>query len=178
MHALALRAGCDPAWGQALCGHVLREAAPPPGAVVAGFWPLAGEIDTRPLLHALVGRGHSLLLPVTPPLGQSLTFHRWRPGEAMAAGRFGTSVPAGEAMIPDLILVPLLAFDRRGHRLGHGGGYYDRTLAALSGVRALGCAFAAQELDSVPAGPHDIPLDAVATEGGVIICSPAPNEGG
>ena len=67
-----------------------------------------------------------------------------------------------------MLLVPLLAFDRRGHRLGYGGGYYDRTMAALPGARTLGCAFAAQELDIVPAGPQDIPLDAIATERGII----------
>ena len=88
----------------------------------------------------------------------------------MAPGRFGTAVPTGAAMVPTLLLVPLLAFDRRGNRLGYGAGYYDRTLAALPGVRTLGCAFGAQELDSVPVGPHDVKLDAVATECGVITC--------
>jgi 5-formyltetrahydrofolate cyclo-ligase len=168
--ARAARAGCDPALGARLAEHVLRDAAPPDGAVVAGFWPLEGEIDIRPLLHALAGRGHAVLLPQTPQRGLPLDFRRWRPGDAMASGRFGTAVPVGEAMIPDFLLVPLLAFDRRGHRLGYGAGYYDRTLAALPGVPALGCAFAAQELDSVPVGPQDIPLAAIATERGIIIC--------
>jgi 5-formyltetrahydrofolate cyclo-ligase len=79
-------------------------------------------------------------------------------------------------MVPSFVLVPLLAFDRQGRRLGYGAGYYDRTLAALPGVPALGCAFAAQELDSVPVGPQDIPLAAIATERGIITCDPAPNE--
>jgi 5-formyltetrahydrofolate cyclo-ligase len=149
---------------------VLAENLPAPGTVVAGFWPLAGEIDIRPLLHALVDRGHPVVLPVTPPRGSPLAFRLWRPGDAMALGRFGTPVPVGETMAPAMLLVPLLAFDRGGHRLGYGAGYYDRTLAALPGARTLGCAFAAQELDSVPAGPQDLPLDAVATERGVITC--------
>jgi 5-formyltetrahydrofolate cyclo-ligase len=168
--ALAARAGCDPATGSALCAHVLRDAAPAPGAVVACFWPLPGEIDIRPLLHALDARGHAVLLPVTPRRGLPLDFRRWRPGDVMAPGRFGTPMPIGAAMLPTLLLVPLLAFDLRGNRLGYGAGYYDRTLAALPGVRTLGCAFAAQELDSVPVGPHDVRLDAIATENGVITC--------
>ena len=175
--ALEARAGCDPGLGAQLADHILRDAVPPDGAVVAGFWPLAGEIDVRPLLHALAGRGHAVLLPVTPSRGLPLSFCRWHPGDAMAQGRFGTPVPTGEAMIPNFVLVPLLAFDRRGHRLGYGAGYYDRTLAAMPGVPTLGCAFAAQELDSVPAGPQDIPLAAVATERGIITCDTAPNEG-
>ncbi len=176
--ALQARAGCDPSLGALLTQHVLRDAPPPAGAVVAGFWPLAGEIDIRPLLHALAERGHAVLLPETPRRGLPLGFRRWRPGDAMAIGRFGTAVPAGEAMVPSLLLVPLLAFDRCGHRLGYGAGYYDRTLAGLPGVPTLGCAFAAQELDSVPVGPQDIPLAAIATERGIITCHTAPNQSG
>ena len=140
----------------------------PPGAMVAGFWPLAGEIDVRPLLMALHEAGHPLCLPRTPPRGQPLAFHRWRPGDALRAGRFGTFAPDGPLAVPDLLLVPLLAFDRSGRRLGYGGGYYDRTLAGLPGARTIGCAFAAQEAACVPAGPADILLGAVATELGFI----------
>jgi 5-formyltetrahydrofolate cyclo-ligase len=84
--------------------------------------------------------------------------------------RFGTHRPAGAPCAPDFLLVPLLAFDRRGRRLGYGGGYYDRTLADLPGRFAMGVGYAAQELDEVPAGPYDVLLDAVATERGVILC--------
>jgi 5-formyltetrahydrofolate cyclo-ligase len=176
--ALAVRAGCDPALGGMLSGHVLRDAPPPVDAIVAGFWPLAGEIDIRPLLVALVARGHAVVLPLTPKRGLPLEFRRWRPDDVMATGRFGTPVPLGAPMVPNFLLVPLLGFDRRGHRLGYGAGYYDRTLAALPGARALGCAFAAQELDSVPVGPQDVPLAAIATERGIIVCEPAATEGG
>ena len=86
----------------------------------------------------------------------------------MVRERFGTFRPKGEIGTPAVLFVPLLAFDRTGHRLGYGGGYYDRTLAALPGARAIGCAFAAQELDAVPAGAHDMRLEAVATERGLI----------
>ncbi|MDE2516580.1 MAG: 5-formyltetrahydrofolate cyclo-ligase, partial [Rhodospirillales bacterium] len=165
------RAGLDPlAAGKALAAHVLADAAPPRGAVVGGFWPMGTEIDIRPLLRALAARGHALVLPATPPRGQPLTFHRWAPGEALIAEPFGTSRPAGAEQSPDFLLVPLLAFDRAGRRLGYGGGYYDRTLARLPGIATLGCAFAAQELAQVPAGPYDARLQAVATERGIIRC--------
>ena len=164
--ALAVRAGCDPALGQALVDFVPKLL--PPGAVIAGFWPLQGEIDIRPLLAALHEAGHTLALPHTPPRGQPLTFRRWQPGDTLDPGRFGTRIPTGPAVIPTVLLVPLLAFDQRGHRLGYGGGYYDRTIAALPGVATIGCAFAAQQIPAVPSGPTDMPLDRVATERGLI----------
>lgn len=168
--ALAARDGCDPAWGARLARHVLEAAPPPAGAVVAGFLPLAGEIDLRPLLLALIGRGHPVVLPVTPPRGEPLGFRLWRPDDPMVPERFGTRRPTGPERTPDFLLVPLLAFDRRGRRLGYGGGYYDRTMAGLPRAGRLGCAFAAQEMDAVPAGPHDARLPAVATERGIIRC--------
>jgi 5-formyltetrahydrofolate cyclo-ligase len=88
----------------------------------------------------------------------------------MVSERFGTFRPDGPIAVPDFVLVPLLAFDRRGYRVGYGAGYYDRTLAALPGRFRLGVAYAASELDEVPAGPYDEKLDAVATERGVITC--------
>ncbi len=166
--ARALRAQCDPACGEQLATHVLAAGLVPPGAAVSGFWPMGEEIDIRPLLHALDAAGHVVALPATPPRGRPLSFHRWRPGDALRPERFGTVTVDGPLVVPDVLLVPLLAFDRRGHRLGYGGGYYDRTLAALRGALAIGCAFAAQEVDAVPAGPTDIALNAIATERGVI----------
>jgi 5-formyltetrahydrofolate cyclo-ligase len=166
--AKAARAACDAAAGEKLTEHVLRDAAPPAAARVGGFWPLPGEIDIKPLLYALAERGHVVALPSTPARGQPLTFRVWEPGTVLTAGRFGTCEARGPVLRPDLLLVPLLAFDRRGYRLGYGAGYYDRTIAFLPGVRTLGCAFAAQELDELPVGPYDAKLDAVATERGVI----------
>jgi 5-formyltetrahydrofolate cyclo-ligase len=154
-----------------LAGHVLATCPPPPGAVVSGFWPMGPEIDIRPLLLSLLGRGHVIALPVTPKRGQPLRFRRWRWGEPLARGPLGTRQPAsGEEVRPDWLLVPLLTFDRAGRRLGYGGGYYDRTLASLPGATAIGCAHAAQEVPEVPAGPEDALLFRVATEVGVIEC--------
>jgi 5-formyltetrahydrofolate cyclo-ligase len=166
----ALRASCDPALGAALAAHLMRDAPPPSGAVVSGFWPIGSEIDIRPLLEALHARGHAVALPETPPRGRPLTFRLWHPGMALLPERFGTMRPTGEPVRPDWLLVPLLAFDRAGRRLGYGGGYYDRTLPGLPGARAVGCAYACQELDAVPAGEYDARLQAVATERGVIPC--------
>ncbi len=171
VRALAVRAGNDPAiCGAALTAHVLRDLPPPPGAIIAGFWPLEGEIDIRPLLFALHERGHEIVLPITPKRGNPLSFGLWRPGDTLVPEPFGTFRPIGEPRNPDFLLVPLLAFDRAGHRLGHGGGFYDRTLPILPRRFALGCAFAAQEVYDVPIGPYDSRLDAVATERGVIRC--------
>jgi 5-formyltetrahydrofolate cyclo-ligase len=169
--ALARRAGMDPALGAGLTGTILARMPPPAGAVVSGFWPMGPEIDIRPLLLALHARGHPIALPVTPKRGSPLHFRRWHPGDELARGPLGTRQPGpkAEALTPDFLLVPLLAFDRTGRRLGYGGGYYDRTIASLPGATALGCAYACQELDEVPAGPDDARLDAIATEAGLII---------
>lgn len=170
--SIAARAG-DPARGFCLAGHVLEQLRIPPVAVIAGFWPLAGEIDVRPLLLALAGRGHAIALPRTPRRGLALAFHHWRPGEALVAGRLGIREPPAAAarLVPDLLLVPLVAFDAAMRRLGHGGGYYDRTLAELRAAGApfaLGIGFAAQQVPCVPAAMHDARLDAVATEEGML----------
>src|SRR3954452_1776611 len=93
--ALATRAACDPAVGAALAAHVLRELPPPPGAVVSGFWPMGQEIDIRPLLQELHGRGHRIVLPQTPKRGNPLIFRLWQPGDTLVAERFGTMRPDG-----------------------------------------------------------------------------------
>ncbi len=166
--AFSNRARCDPAWGRELAGYVMAQCKPPAGAVVAGFWPLPGEINIYPLLESLAASNITLCLPVTPKRGAPLSFRRWLPGDQLEAGRFKTMHPAtGDTVTPDFILTPLLAFDRFGHRLGYGAGYYDRTFATLPTAFRLGCAFKAQELPAVPHGPDDIKLHAIATEGGV-----------
>jgi 5-formyltetrahydrofolate cyclo-ligase len=164
--ARALRAALDPALGAVVARLVLDGLPLAPGAAVAGTWPMGDEIDLRPLWHALHGRGHTVLLPETTPRGQALIFRAWVPGAAMIPERFGTMRPEGPVGTPVAVIVPFLAFDRAGHRLGYGGGYYDRTLAALPGVPAIGAGFAALQVDSLPVGPHDRALDAIFTEHG------------
>ncbi len=162
--AIVRRNACDPALGADLAKHVIHTCPPPPGAIVAGFWPLPHEIDIRPLLHALAAVSYDIVLPVTPEPGHPLTFRKWNLGDALLAGRYNTQHTNGPEMTPDFILVPLLGFDAQGNRLGYGAGYYDRTLAMLPNAFCLGCAFAAQQFEEIPAGPEDVKLRAVATE--------------
>jgi 5-formyltetrahydrofolate cyclo-ligase len=135
---------------------------------IAAYWPRGEEIDPRPLIHDLQAAGRSVVLPATRPDGL-LEFRLWRAGEELHPAGFSLLEPAPDAQVlaPRTLLVPLVAFDRRGHRLGHGKGYYDRALAALSHqapVRTIGFAFSVQEMASVPAELHDMPLDLIVTE--------------
>ncbi len=173
--ALRLRTAFDPAAGEQLADLVLCRVPLAPGSVVAGVWPLPGEMDLRPLLHALAGIGHRVVLPETPPLGRPLTFRTWSPGCPMVRERFGTFRPTGDAAVPDVLFVPLLAFDRSGARLGYGGGYYDRTLAALPNAQAVGFGYAAQEVERVPATVLDYRLPLIVTEQDVICASSQPS---
>jgi 5-formyltetrahydrofolate cyclo-ligase len=166
----AVRSGASAA--AALAGHAahLGLAA---GTVVAGYWPLGDEIDPRPLMTALAGSGCSLALPVVVGKGEALLFRAWAPGDRLEAGGHGTRHPSAQAPVlrPGVVLAPLLAFDRRGFRLGYGGGYYDRTLAELrrrGEVTAIGLGFAAQELAALPSEPWDQTLDMILTECGLI----------
>ncbi len=144
-------------------------------AVVSGFYPYESEIDVRSLLGKLGGEGWTPSLPVILGKNLPLEFRTWYPGEPTIPGRWDIPRPVEDAPVvtPDILLVPLLAFDRAGYRLGYGGGFYDRTLADLKPrktVVAIGVAYAAQEVDFVPRGPHDEPLDFIMTELEVIRC--------
>ena len=138
--------------------------------VISAYWPLPGEFDPRPALLALIKRGTAGALPRTVADGQPLAFHAWQPGDKLIEGRFKVMEPPASApsVRPRVLLVPLLAFDRHCRRLGHGKGYYDRTLQALKvndpGVRAIGVAFATQEVECVPTDDYDQTLDMVITE--------------
>lgn len=140
--------------------------------VIAGYRPIRSEIDPTPLMQALHAAGHRLCVPVIEGQGLPLRFREWHPDAPMTEGAFGAEVPAtGDWLEPDLLIAPLVAFDAEGHRLGYGGGFYDRTLARLRAerrTRAIGLAYAAQEVDSIPHEPTDQHLDAVVTERGLI----------
>jgi 5-formyltetrahydrofolate cyclo-ligase len=168
----ATRAAASLALRQHLLASLPR-CALPAGAGVAGYRAIRDEIDPEPALIALQERGFALALPVSLEKSAPLQFRAWRPGDPLLPDRLGVPAPpeGAKAVDPALILVPLLAFDRRGYRLGYGAGCYDRTLAALRAVRpiwALGLAFALQEVECVPAAPHDSRLDGVVTERGSI----------
>ena len=147
------------------------------GAVVSGFMPMKSEINPIPLMRKLADAGATLALPVVAGKGKPLIMRAWSLGEPLASGVWGIREPKPEApeVFPDILIVPLLAFDRRGHRIGYGAGYFDMTIAALRArkpVVAAGIAFAAQEIAEVPATPRDARLDLVLTEREVIITNP------
>lgn len=138
------------------------------GRALAGYMPMRTEADPQPAMAAHDG---PVCVPVIPGRGRPLRFREWTPGAAMIAGEFGALIPAEGAWVePQVLIVPLLAFDARGYRLGYGGGFYDRTLEALraTGPRlAIGFAFAAQEVEAVPTEATDQKLDLVVTERGL-----------
>ncbi|SEP35503.1 5-formyltetrahydrofolate cyclo-ligase [Methylobacterium sp. ap11] len=139
--------------------------------VVSAYWPIRSEVDVRPLIAALRARGQAVALPQVTADG--LVFRLAAEDDALSTGGFGLSEPGPDAPVvdPRALLVPLAAFDRRGHRIGYGKGYYDRALARLDArerALAIGIAFAAQETPVVPDGPYDRALDGIVTETGLI----------
>lgn len=138
--------------------------------VLAGYWPIRGEPDLRPLLSNLHGAGIRIVMPVVETCAAPLVFRRWTPGMRMVRGHWNIPVPPreAEALTPDIALAPCLGWDEGGYRLGWGGGYYDRALAARSPRPVtIGVALAAARLSSIYPQPHDMPLDMIVTEAGV-----------
>ena len=156
------------AQGQGQAARHLAEAlAPHAGKPLSGYMPMRTEIDPLPAMAAHQG---PVGVPVIIARDTALRFRAWSPEAAMVAGAFGALIPAaGNWITPQVLIVPLLAWDRRGYRLGYGGGFYDRTLQGLRGqgpVLAIGFAFAAQEVDKVPIDATDQRLDLIVTETG------------
>jgi 5-formyltetrahydrofolate cyclo-ligase len=140
-----------------------------PGTVVSGYSPIRSELDPVPLMRALAVQGAKLALPAVMARGKSLAFRAWSPNDRLMLGPLGIlePSPAAAELVPDIMLVPLAAFDRFGHRIGYGAGHYDFTLAhlrKLKPITAIGLAFAAQEIKAVPALAHDVALEYVLTE--------------
>lgn len=172
---LGVRARLDRAARERAAAAITRAGVELPGlsagAVVAGYAAMRGEIDPSPLVAALAERGHPVGLPVIVRREAPLEFWAWHPGAPLEKGLHGVPVPAPGAakLVPDILFVPLVAFDRQGHRLGLGAGYYDRTLADLRarrGVTAVGVAFDEQEVDAVPRAANDQRLDWMLTPSG------------
>lgn len=140
---------------------------------VAGYMPIGSEFDIKPVLTELADFGISLSLPVVKNKNAALIFRHWQPDQPLQRGTYGIAQPpeSNRLAVPELILVPMLAFDGNGHRLGYGGGYYDRTIHEFRKntpeLATLGVAFGSQRLDAIPADKNDIALDAVATENGI-----------
>ena len=139
------------------------------GTIVSGYSPIKSEIDPMPLLRKLAAKGARLALPAVMARGKSLAFRAWSPDDRLMLGPLGIlePSPAAAELVPDIMLVPLAAFDSSGHRIGYGAGHYDYTLAHLRKAKAvisIGLAFAAQEIEAVPALAHDERLDYVLTE--------------
>jgi 5-formyltetrahydrofolate cyclo-ligase len=150
----------------------------PPGAVVAGFSAIRSEINPMPLLRRFAAAGAQLALPTIVGRGQPLAFRAWTFGEELRRGQWGIREPKPDApaLDPDILMVPLACFDRRGYRIGYGAGYYDLSLRALRArkpITAIGLAYAAQEIGRVPALAHDERLDLVLTEREAIDCREA-----
>lgn len=160
---------------QQVSEHILAYT-PPSAQVVAAYLPVRGELDIRSACAQLAARGHQLCLPVVMGRGKPLAFRRWQPEDPLIKAHHGVHVPREEQPLlePDFLLVPLLAFDDKGRRLGYGAGYYDYTIQAIRARRAdaffMGVAYGAQQMPEVPAGAHDEPLNAVVTERGVMRC--------
>ena len=155
--------------GAALAARGLPVARKPPNDVISAFHSFDTEISTFELFDKLVADGWTTALPVVVAKNTPLVFRQWAPGDALVLGRWNIKVPPEEApeVLPDVLLVPLLAFDRKGFRLGYGGGFYDRTLEklrALKKVTAIGIAYAGQEVDAVPYEEFDQRLDWIITE--------------
>lgn len=158
--------------GEQVAARFARHVDFGPGDILAGYWPASSETDCRPLMVSACERGSHCALPVVTDPASPLSFFAWRPGAFLSPGVFGIMVPQDQSLplVPTIILVPLLAFDLEGHRLGYGGGYYDRTIEFLRHrhgralLRAIGIAFEAQRVDNLPHAIHDQRLDGVITE--------------
>jgi 5-formyltetrahydrofolate cyclo-ligase len=174
--AMARRDALPPVERMAAAQAIAKRGLPVeimPGVIVSGFSPLKSEISPLPLLRRLADAGACLALPTVAGRGQPLIMRAWSFGAPLVSGVWGIREPPGDApeLFPDILIVPLLAFDRCGHRIGYGAGYYDMTISrlrAMKPVTAIGIAFAAQEIAAVPATPRDARLDLVLTEHGAI----------
>jgi len=174
--ALARRDALDPVWrieaSLRMADHGATGLDFAPGTIVSGFLPIRSEVDLRPLMAALAGKGAKLCLPVVLDR-ETIVFRELVRGAPMVDTGFGTSGPSPDAAVldPEIMLVPLAAFDARGHRLGYGAGHYDRAIARLHAralsPRLIGIAFDCQEVPRVPDEPHDVVLPEILTESGI-----------
>lgn len=170
---IGLRERLDPAtlerFKRRIDAHLTRAFPGLASARLAFCWPMRGEYDARDLAVMLRERGAVTALPVVVGPGQPLAFREWHPGVTLAAGPLGIPYPAGsDPVVPSVLLVPLAGWDEAGHRLGYGGGFFDRTLASLPGSRvAIGVGYELSRIETIRPQPWDVPMDWVVTERGV-----------
>jgi 5,10-methenyltetrahydrofolate synthetase len=150
---------------EAICAELDRMIPKGSTAIVGAYWPIRAEPDLRPWLRARAEEGLTIALPVALALGAPLSFRQWHPGARMARGLWQIPYPDGTPEVsPDIVLAPLVGFDAQGYRLGYGGGFFDRTLAAASPrPQAIGLGYPGAAIDTIFPQPHDIPMDRILT---------------
>lgn len=158
------------AFGAAIAAQVLAEIGAADGLVVSSYWPFRGEPDLRPLLQTLAASGGRTALPVVIAKGQPLEFHAWQPGVPLERGVWNIPIPAvRHPVIPDVVIAPVVGYDPACYRLGYGGGFFDRTLAALPRrPRIIGVGYSGARCMTIHPQPHDIAMDMIVTENGVV----------
>jgi len=169
--AARLAAGAEQreAWSAAIAESLLRIIGPIDGRIVSAYWPFRGEPDLRPFMRRVTELGGTCALPVVIEKAMPLAFRSWAEGQPLARGVWNIPVPAGGApVVPDVAIAPVVGFDRQCYRLGYGGGFFDRTLAALTPrPRVFGVGYELQALETIHPLDHDIPMLAIVTEQGV-----------
>lgn len=165
---LAIPVEVRTAAGEAIAARVLAEIGDFEGRVVSAYWPFRGEPDLRPLMEEIVRLGGRTALPVVLDKGLPLEFHSWQAGQPLTRGVWGIPVPAAKrSCIPDVVIAPVVGFDHGCYRLGYGGGFFDRTLAAMQArPKVIGVSYGAAKLSTIHPQKHDIPMDLVVTEAG------------
>lgn len=157
-------------WGQAIEAQLDLVLSDRPGITVGVYWPFQAEFDPRPLVARLIAQGFAAALPVVVDKKGPLEYRLWRPGDPLVDGVWGIPIPERrETVVPQAVLAPLVGFDRQCYRLGYGGGYFDRTLAALQPRPwAIGVGFELSRLDTIDPQSFDIPMDLIVTEAGLL----------
>jgi len=154
--------------GFSLRDNFLRNVEIPPGIIISAYWPIGSEIDVRPLITELYNNGYDICLPCIEEKNAPLKFRQWVPEAVMVKSpNFKIYEPCKnhhDEITPNIIIVPLLAFDHAKHRLGYGGGFYDRTIAALKPILSIGVAYAGQEIEKIPNEDWDVRLNKIVTE--------------
>lgn len=166
---LAVPAEVRIAAGEVIAARVLAEIGDVEGRIVSAYWPFRGEPDLRPLMEEIAGLGGRTALPVVVEKGWPLEFHLWQAGQSLSRGVWGIPVPAEKRpCVPDVVIAPVVGYDDACYRLGYGGGFFDRTLAAMQArPKVIGVGYSMAKLSTIHPQKHDIPMDLVVTEAGM-----------